>query len=147
MTARPAQLPDLAPVFQIEQAVFGQHIYPDFFFRQAHDLWPDLFLVAPGAQDGELGGYIIGAPGSGQGEFWIMSLAVHLHCRGQGTGKQLLQTLLQALRARQASHAKLTVHPDNPAVRLYQQLGFTIIEHQPHYFGEDEPRLLMRVDF
>ena len=42
---------------------------------------------------------------------------------------------------------KLTVHPDNPAVRLYQQLGFTIIEHQPHYFGKDEPRLLMRVDF
>ena len=147
MMARPAQLQDIAPVFQIEQAVFGHHVSPDFFFRQAHDLWPDLFFVAPGAQDGELGGYIIGAPGSGQGEFWIMSLAVHEHCRGQGLGKQLLQALLQALRARQASHAKLTVHPDNSAVRLYQSQGFSVIEHQPHYFGHSDPRLVMRLDF
>ena len=43
---RPVLKSELADVFQLEQVIFGDHCYPDFFFRQGFDCWPEYFLVA-----------------------------------------------------------------------------------------------------
>ncbi|AXK38973.1 GNAT family N-acetyltransferase [Crenobacter cavernae] len=145
MPIRHPLLADLPAVFAVEQAVFGSHVYPDFFFRQAFDLWRGLFLVADGG-DGELDGYIVGATSEEAGVLWIVSLAVRERCRGQGVGRALSAALIAAMRARGATAVQLTVDPGNAgAVALYKTLGFEAVGEEADYFGEGEPRLVMRL--
>lgn len=141
-TIRPPRVSDLSAVLDVERDVFGAHAYPDFFFRQALDLWGDTFFVAASA-GGSLDGYVIGAPCKEPGVMWVLSLAVRGACRGRGIGKALMLEVLAAMRAKGASSVKLTVHPGNSAVTLYRNLGFGVIAEDPSYFGEGEPRLVM----
>ncbi|UTH75209.1 GNAT family N-acetyltransferase [Chromobacterium sp. IIBBL 290-4] len=141
MKLRQATHADLAAVFAIEQAVFGEHVYPDFFFRQALDLWPSWFWLAVDQAD-QPAGYLLGAPSQDPAHLWVLSLALLPACRGQGAGKALLQAAMQAMQPRAAS-IRLTVDPANPAVGLYRRLGFAEIGREPHYFGPGEARLLM----
>lgn len=46
-------------IWQIDADVFGEDVYPAFFFRQAMDLWPALLVVAE--LEGRLLGYALGA--------------------------------------------------------------------------------------
>ncbi|MEO1133208.1 MAG: GNAT family N-acetyltransferase [Cyanobacteria bacterium J06639_1] len=52
-----------------------------------------------------------------------LTIAVLPDCRGRGIGTQLLQCVLEAARSR-FSAVSLSVRADNPAVRLYERLGF-----------------------
>ncbi|MGC0152329.1 GNAT family N-acetyltransferase [Chromobacterium vaccinii] len=142
MTLRPVRLADLPAVFAIEQAVFGGHVYPDFFFRQALELWPDWFWLAENG-DGDIVGYALGAPSQRPDELWLLSLALLPACRGQGVGRALAQAALDAMRPR-ARSVQLTVDPANPAAALYRRLGFVEAGRDDGYFGPGEPRLLMR---
>ncbi|RXZ43420.1 GNAT family N-acetyltransferase [Crenobacter cavernae] len=145
MPIRHPLLVDLPAVYAVEQAVFGSHVYPDFFFRQAFDLWRGLFLVADSGA-GELDGYIVGAMSEEAGVLWIVSLAVRERCRGQGVGRALSIALIAAMRARGAEAVKLTVDPGNSgAVALYSRLGFEVVGEEAAYFGEGEARLVMRL--
>jgi ribosomal protein S18 acetylase RimI-like enzyme len=143
---RPPLVSDLPAVLDVEKDVFGVHAYPDFFLRQALDLWGDTFFVAAGAE-GPLDGYVIGAPANEPGVMWILALAVRGACRGRGIGKALMSAVLAAMRAKGASSVKLTVHPENGAVTLYRDLGFGVVAEDPRYFGENEPRLVMERRF
>lgn len=60
-----------------------------------------------------------------------IGLAVVDRWRGQGIGWRLVEGL-QALAA-ERGHAglSLSVHPDNPALRLYESLGFTPLRAEP----------------
>lgn len=142
MKLRPAQRADLAAIFAVEQAVFGSHVYPDFFFRQALDLWPDWFWLAED-EAGQIVGYALGAPSQQPDELWLLSLALLPSCRGQGVGKALMQAALAAMRP-QASRIRLTVDPVNPAAELYRRLGFVETGREPDYFGPGEARLVMQ---
>lgn len=135
---------ELRAVFAVEKDVFGAHVYPDFFFRQAFDLWGDTFFVAGGEGD-LLDGYVIGVPCDEPGVMWVLSLAVRGAARGRGIGKALMREVLAAMRAKGTASVKLTVHPDNTAVKLYQGLGFEVVGDEPHYFGEDDPRRVMEL--
>ncbi|MCD4500299.1 GNAT family N-acetyltransferase [Chromobacterium vaccinii] len=141
MQLRQARLSDLPTVFAIEQAVFGSHVYPDFFFRQALDLWPDWFWLAED-ETGAPAGYALGAPSQRPDELWLLSLALLPSCRGRGAGKALMQAALQAMKPR-ARSIRLTVDPANPAAALYRKLGFAEIGAEADYFGPGEPRLLL----
>lgn len=144
MQFRPAQQQDIAAIFAIEQAVFGSAVYPDFFFRQAYDLWPSLLLVAV-AGDGTLAGYALGAPANEAGIGWVMSLAVAASQRGQGIGRGLTQALCRQMQAQGVQQLRLTVDPGNhTAVALYRQLGFVLIAQEAEYFGAGEPRLVLQ---
>ncbi|KZE32466.1 GNAT family N-acetyltransferase [Crenobacter luteus] len=145
MTIRPPRLADLAAVHAVETAVFGSHVYPDFFFRQAFDLWPGLFFVADGG-DGELDGYIVGAPSEAPGAAWVLSLAVRARARGRGVGRALSEALIAALAARGAGSLTLTVDPANAgALALYRKLGFAAVGEEAAYFGPGEARRVMRL--
>jgi ribosomal protein S18 acetylase RimI-like enzyme len=50
---------DMHAIWQIDADVFGEDVYPGFFFRQAMDLWPELLVVAE--REGRLLGYALGA--------------------------------------------------------------------------------------
>ncbi|MGL4222408.1 MAG: GNAT family N-acetyltransferase [Shewanella sp.] len=138
---RPVLKSELAAVFQLEQAIFGEHSYPDFFFRQGFDCWPEYFLVAVDA-NGVLLGYLLGAQSSDPECMWILSVAVSEQARGQGLGKQLLQRCLAQLPAK-VKRVDLTVDPHNTARSLYQRLGFVDAHVEADYFGAGADRVVM----
>ncbi len=136
---RRATKPDLPALLALEQACFGHHSYPDFFFRQALDCWGDQLWLAE--QDGEVLGYLLMAPGQQQ-EGWILALAVAEAARGRGLARALLNRALSE--AGRYARLKLTVDPANtPALALYQSLGFATVAQEPDYFGPDSPRLVL----
>lgn len=139
---RPATLADLHAVTVLEQQVFETAVYPDFFFRQAHDLWPDLLLLA--WQEQQLLGYLLAAPGQqGLQSLGILSLAVIERSRGLGVGKLLLNYLIQQ-RPAATRQFWLTVAPDNlSALRLYENLGFIRQKFSEDYYGKGEARWVL----
>jgi ribosomal protein S18 acetylase RimI-like enzyme len=55
-----------------------------------------------------------------------LSIALMPEYRGQGIGTQLMQALLDALKPL-AARVSLSVQRANPALRLYQRLGFGVV--------------------
>ena len=137
--ATPADLPALAA---LERAVFAHEVYPGFFFRQAHDLWPRWLLVARD-EAGAVTGYVLGAPAAEAGRAWLLSAATAPDARGRGVGARLLQRLLEGMASEDIRDVRLTVHPDNPARRLYERTGFAPVAQDAAYFGPGEPRLVL----
>ncbi|WP_235859715.1 GNAT family N-acetyltransferase [Photobacterium aquimaris] len=136
---------DIQAVYQLEKKLFGEHCYPDFFIRQAYDCWPAGLLVA--RKSDEVVGYVLCAPQFTNeslviSEGWILALAVASCVQGRGVGRQLMQAAMERLSG--CEKLWLTVHPNNHAKKLYQQLGFIEIEQENDYFGLDQPRVKMR---
>ncbi len=86
ITIRPVNKSELVAVHQLEQSLFGDHCYPDFFFRQSFDCWPEGFLVAVDQQQRILG-YILSVQAESQHCAWILSVAVDDQFQGKGIGK------------------------------------------------------------
>ena len=61
------------------------------------------------------------------------SISVDEECRGQGTGTRLMQAVIDELRCQGFERCSLSVQKANPALRLYERLGFRIIGD-----GDDE---------
>ncbi len=148
LTFGPARKEELAAVAQLESAAFAPPVYPVFFFRQALDLWPELFWLA--RRDGNILAYLIAAPElTTPATLSLMSFAVAPHTQGQGIGKGLLQAFLQALPtlAPGARQIWLTADPANAAaLRLYQQHGFIISGEEADYYGAGYRRLVLRAE-
>ncbi|SMY31876.1 Spermine/spermidine acetyltransferase [Photobacterium malacitanum] len=135
---------DIQAVYQLEKKLFGDHCYPDFFIRQAYDCWPAGLLVARDLDN--VIGYVLCAPQFTNGslvasEGWILALAVDSCVQGKGVGRQLMHAAMEILSG--CEKLWLTVHPNNHAKKLYQQLGFIDVEQENDYFGLDQPRVKM----
>lgn len=143
----PVQLSDLAGVNTVEQAAFAPPVYPLYFFRQAFDLWPELFWLARAPQTGEVLAYLVAAPElSAPDRLNLMSLAVSPKAQGQGVGKQLLRHFIRSLteHPRACKALWLTVDPKNQAaLRLYHQLGFRTSAEIADYYGPGYDRLVL----
>lgn len=138
---RAARHADMHAIGRLEADIFGEDVYPPFFFRQAMDLWPDLLVVAE--QEGRLLGYALGGIGQDRSQGWLLSLAVLPEARGLGLAERMLLRLEQGLTAQGTVRVRLTVDPANPAQRLYLRLGFALLAEEPDYFGAGEDRLLL----
>jgi len=57
-----------------------------------------------------------------------LSLAIHADFRNQGLGTQLMEKAFEALRVQNFKQVSLSVDQNNQAVRLYQRLGFDLVE-------------------
>ncbi|GHB19987.1 GNAT family N-acetyltransferase [Shewanella indica] len=141
MQIRPISRADLDAVLALELATFGEHCYPDFFFRQALDAWSSGFLGS--FVDGQLVGYLLRVSSEKPGQHWLLSLAVSPTKQGQGIGKHLLSACLDDCR-HCVDELLLTVAPDNSARHLYSRMGFENLGLEADYFGVGEHRLLMR---
>ena len=53
-----------------------------------------------------------------------LTIAIVPSMRGRGLGEELLSVLLDRARAEGRPRISLSVEPDNPAIRLYEQHGF-----------------------
>lgn len=69
------------------------------------------------------------------------SISVDEECRGQGIGSRLMQTTLDELARQGFSCCSLSVQKANPALHLYERLGFRIIGD-----GDDETEWQMLRD-
>lgn len=143
-SVRKAQRADLLAVFRIEQASFPQ---PWPFQAFERFLGEPGFLVAE--QDGTIVGYIVAdsVPNHGQAIGHVKDFAVHSEHRGGGIGTSLLQRTLANLAMQGVHTVKLEVRENNdPAIRLYRQLGFTHRQTVPRYYGNGEDALVMVYD-
>jgi ribosomal protein S18 acetylase RimI-like enzyme len=68
-----------------------------------------------------------------------VSVAVRASARGRGIGTALLSALIELARAERFAALSLSVERDNPALRLYRRVGFTLVE-------ECDGALTMRLD-
>jgi ribosomal protein S18 acetylase RimI-like enzyme len=66
----------------------------------------------------------------GQGLAWVdertpqLGIALEPAFQRRGLGERLMRGALHAAAAQGVSQVSLTVHPDNPAIRLYERCGF-----------------------
>ena len=70
------------------------------------------------------------------------SISLYAPYRGQGIGGAMMQQMLDELREAGYSRASLSVQKENPALRLYERLGFHIVSD-----GFDETEWLMVYTF
>ena len=73
---------------------------------------------------------------------YISNVIVVPSARGRGFARSALSFVLETNKG--APRVDLVTHPGNePALRLYQSLGFAIESHKDDYFGDGEPRLIL----
>jgi ribosomal protein S18 acetylase RimI-like enzyme len=82
------------------------------------------------------------------GSVYLSNVAVHPRVRRKGYARAMMCHLLRHCHGAndRAQSIDLAVHPDNTAARaLYVSLGFVPDVVRENYFGDGEPRLIMRL--
>jgi ribosomal-protein-alanine N-acetyltransferase len=94
-------------------------------------------------QEGTLLGYLIAS--ERDGEYLIANVAVGKQCRRHGLATELVEKSLQMGKERGAALAVLEVRESNDAaIKLYEYLGFRIVEkHAGYYSSPPEDALVM----
>jgi ribosomal-protein-alanine N-acetyltransferase len=141
---RQVERADLLEVFRIEKASFPQ---PWPFSAFERFLGEPGFLVATCGCD--VLGYVVAdvTPNHGRDIGHVKDLAVHADARECGIGRALLRRALIALAIRGAALVKLEVREGNdPALRLYRDVGFETIRRVPRYYADGEDALVMVLD-
>lgn len=69
------------------------------------------------------------------------SISLYQQYRGQGMGAAMMRQMLDELRVAGYARASLSVQKDNPALHLYERLGFQIIGD-----GADDTEWLMTIE-
>ena len=100
------------------------------------------------AMDGNVVAGYIGSQ-SVMGEADMMNVAVRPDHRRQGIAKMLVEGLVQELIKREVYSLTLEVRASNdPAIRLYEQLGFRQVGRRPNYYRDPrEDALILRKEW
>lgn len=145
----------------------NEFLYQAIFIHEGDELPPRSIIYEPeifayikdfGTQPGDLGvvaeqnGQIIGAawtriiPAYGHIDENTPELAVSLlpEFRRYGIGTKLIKKMFEVLQKNGYQQTSLSVQTDNPAVRLYQRLGYTVVCERPDHAGHID--YLMRKD-
>jgi ribosomal-protein-alanine N-acetyltransferase len=146
-TIRVFKTDDLERVMYINSKCLPEN-YSSYFYRDLYTKYPETFLVAE--SDGEIQGYIMCRVERGwskKGKLsparlcHIVSIAVMDHYRRKGIGKELIvQAMGRGRRMYDCNEGYLEVRISNePAIRLYDQLGFSKVKRNYGYYldGED----------
>jgi len=141
MTIKKVNLQDVGKeLFLIDNAAFNRDfdlkarsVEEEVSYLQKSDIY--------GAYDEEkMVGFVAYEDRAGTTE--IMSLAVIPEYQKKGIGKSLLSHVLAHLKDQKC---ELVTHPRNtPAIILYLKLGFEIYGLKENYYGDGQPRLLLK---
>ena len=63
-----------------------------------------------------------------------LAIAVALEHRGRGVGRMLIQALIREAAAAGIAQVSLSVERDNPALHLYESVGFKIVGHDSNAY-------------
>ncbi|MEO3993363.1 MAG: ribosomal protein S18-alanine N-acetyltransferase [Desulfurococcaceae archaeon TW002] len=148
---RKAKPEDLPTVININLISLKEH-YPEDFWRHHLEMWGEAFLVAD--VDSRVVGYIMCRVERGLGHInksllkklgHIISIAVHPDYRRIGIGYSLMVEALRKLKEfYKVSEVYLEVRVSNePAIKLYEKLGFKKVQRIRFYYLDGEDAWLM----
>lgn len=138
---RPFTRDDLLDVIEIEERVYGSGAYRPLFLRQLFDLFPTLIWVAE--VDSRIVGHLCSAIAQDHETGWVVNAGVLARYRRQGIGQQLLQYGMDHLIAAEAKRIMITADESNqPAIHLYQKMGFRQTGMGTDYYGDGRDRLI-----
>ncbi|MFW5965498.1 MAG: ribosomal protein S18-alanine N-acetyltransferase [Halodesulfurarchaeum sp.] len=146
-TIRPAERADLYAVVRIENrtferpwtlASFEEHLgEPGFLVLEDSDAWK---------LGEELAGYVLAVmlDGTAPRVGHVKDLAVKPALQGEGRGGRLMEAAVSTLREQGALGVRLEVRPSNePALALYDSLGFERIARHSGYYPDGEDALIL----
>jgi len=133
---------DLPQVMEIERLAFPKPWTPGLFLHELKLSFSRLHLARAGHGGRRLLGYacwwLIGD------EVHILNLAVHPEARRGGTGRALVQRILDDAGAHDVASVSLEVRTDNAAAAaLYRSMGFTAAGVRRNYYGQGEDAIIM----
>ena len=141
---------ELRAVIAVNEATLPEH-YPYFFWYEHYELWRDIFLVA--VVGGKIVGYNMCRIEMGVGHIkrgivkqgHVVSIAVLPEYRRRGIATALMSRAMDAMKNKYgASEVYLEVRVSNePAIRLYEKLGFTKVRILRGYYLDGEDAYLM----
>lgn len=141
---------ELKKVIAINEVTLPEH-YPYFFWYEHYELWRDIFLVA--VVEGRIVGYNMCRIEVGIGHIkrgivkqgHIVSIAVLPEYRRRGIATALMVSAMDSMKNRYgAAEAYLEVRVSNePAIRLYEKLGFKKVRILKRYYLDGEDAYLM----
>ncbi|MHA1608226.1 MAG: ribosomal protein S18-alanine N-acetyltransferase [Candidatus Freyarchaeota archaeon] len=149
---REARYEDLTQVVEINRICLPEN-YPYYFFQHILERFPKAFIVAE--VNGEVVGYMMNRIEKGMSSFnpspfkllkkgHVVSIAVLPAYRRMGIGKKLMERGLKAMREYGAEEVILEVRVSNdPAIKLYTLMGFTIVKTLKGYYHDGEDAFLM----
>lgn len=139
----PMTAEDIAQVAALERACFSDP-WPESVLENELQNELSFWLVAK--ENGEVLGYV--GSQSVLDEADMMNLAVRESARRQGIAKALVLALCRALSKEGVRSLTLDVRDSNePAIRLYEALGFAQVGKRPnYYFHPKEDARILRKD-
>ena len=150
---RRSELGDIIPVIEINLKTLPEH-YSDYFYESLLEELPEAFIVAE--ISGKIVGYIMCKMEHGFSNFkklgfvkkgHVVSVAVIDEHRGKGFGSVLVNEAIKVVKIRQCSELYLEVRcSNNDAVRLYEKLGFSIIQRLKAYYRDGEDAYVMAIE-
>ena len=151
---RRSELGDIIPVIEINLKTLPEH-YSDYFYESLLEELPEAFIVAE--ISGKIVGYIMCKMEHGFSNFkklgfvkkgHVVSVAVIDEHRGKGFGSVLVNEAIKGVKIRQCSELYLEVRcSNNDAVRLYEKLGFSVIQRLKSYYRDGEDAYVMSIEF
>ena len=151
---RRCELGDIIPVMEINLSTLPEH-YSDYFYESLLEELPEAFIVAE--ISGKIVGYIMCKIEHGFSNFkklgfvkkgHVVSIAVIDEHRRKGFGSVLVDEAVKGVKTIQGSELYLEVRcSNNDAVRLYEKLGFSIIQRLKAYYRDGEDAYVMAIYF
>jgi ribosomal-protein-alanine N-acetyltransferase len=134
---------DIRSVYELEKRCFKDP-YPEVVLLMLYQLYPELFFVAENGIEKNIVGYVSGMirmDGFGH----IASICVDEKYRRRGIGRRLMETIESAMRTIfKVCNFRLEVRVSNePAIKLYESLGYRIISRLKGYYLDGEDGYLM----
>lgn len=134
MRLRTAEVNDLEVIMEIEAETFGNDAWNSKTMKSELKGRATRYLVLE--EDGRIVGYggarIVGC------ESDIQTIAIVDKHRGKGSGRKLMEALMDAARSEGALQMFLDVRADNPVAKaLYESLGFEQIDTRKGYYQPD----------
>lgn len=136
----PATKDDIPILITLEQSVAGPYTYSamlDVSDWEEELTKCDVFLIK---LDGATVGNVSLEHKSPE-HLYISGLMIRPEYQGKGIARQVLSQVLHEHTNTQ--RVDLLTHPDNPARKLYESLGFVVESRIENCWGDGEPRLLL----
>jgi ribosomal-protein-alanine N-acetyltransferase len=142
---------DLSRVMSINEECLPEN-YSTFFYRDLYQRFPRTFIVAE--VDGDIQGYIMCRIERGLSKFKTFRTARHAHVvsiavreayRRRGIASEiLLKAMENGVEAYNVTECFLEVRVSNqPAISLYEKLGFTKVNRKMGYYMDGEDARVM----
>ncbi|MBI5961114.1 MAG: GNAT family N-acetyltransferase [Chloroflexi bacterium] len=138
---RRATLFDLRQIHRLEQVIFPRDAYPYLDLGMLF-IWPGVINLKITAPDRSLAGFLSATRGLSPERAWIITVGVSPAHQRRGLGAYLM---VMTERRIHRPYVRLTVREGNlTAIRLYEKLGYTIIDRKISYYRDGETGLIMQ---